>query len=267
MAVGAVCLLSAMVLSARLVERSFAVEPDRPWKQIWFDYKVVAVCLILPWALSSVTALTSGAIVAAFGGGFIHLRADGWWFAPSLVAYLLAYDLYRYWMHRLQHVLPWLWSIHSLHHSAETLSFITGARHHWLDTVINAGFFTLFPVLFRTPAEIILVGNILTYLPDTCAHLNVRLSLGRFALVINNPQFHRIHHSLRPEHFDRNFAAVFPLWDVVFGTVWRPAPDEFPPTGLADGDKPRSVWDAVVWPFRRLPGFAPRPSALASERG
>jgi len=54
---------------------------------------------------------------------------------------------------------------------------------------------------------------------------------------------------------------------VVFGTVWRPAPDEFPPTGLADGDKPRSVWDAVVWPFRRLPGFAPRPSALASERG
>jgi len=265
-AIGFACLLAAMVFAARLFEVSFPVEPDPPRKQIWFDYKIVAVCLLLPWALSSVTAVTSGTLIAACGGGLIRLRSDGWWLAPSLLAYLIAYDFYRYWMHRLQHIVPWMWSIHSLHHSAETLSFITGARHHWLDGVINKGFFVFFPVLFRTPPEIILIGSFITFLPDTCAHLNVRLSLGRFALWINNPQYHRIQHSSRPEHLDKNFASVFPFWDIVFGTVWRPAPGEFPSTGLADGDRPHSVWDSVIWPFRRLLVFAARPREPASAR-
>ena len=261
-AIGFVCLLSAMIFAARLFEISFPAHPEPSRKQIWLDYRIVAACLVLPWCLSSVTGFTSAALISACGGGLVHLRADGWWLLPSLLCYLAAYDFYRYWMHRLQHAVPLLWSIHSLHHSAENLTFITGARHHWLDAVINAGFFPIFPILFQTPPEILLIGNVITFLPDTCAHLNVRLSLGRWALLINNPQFHRIHHSLRPEHFDRNFAPVFPVWDVVFGTVWRPAPDEFPATGLADGDRPRSLWDGVVWPFRRLPGPAEKPREL-----
>lgn len=266
MAVGSVCLLGAMVLAARLFEVTFPVEPDRPRKQVWFDYKIVAVCLLVPCALSSITALTSRALIATCGGGLIHLRSDGWWLLPSLLTYLIAYDFYRYWSHRIQHIVPWLWSIHSLHHSAENLSFIQGSRHHWLDTVLNTGFFTFFPIVFQVPPDIILAGSIIIFLPDSCAHVNVRLSLGRYGLWINNPQYHRIHHSSDPKHFDKNFAAVFPFWDVVFGTVWRPAPDEFPSTGLPDGDRPRSVWDGMVWPFRRLPVFAAKPRELVSEQ-
>jgi sterol desaturase/sphingolipid hydroxylase (fatty acid hydroxylase superfamily) len=32
-------------------------------------------------------------------------------------------------------------------------------------------------------------------LPDSCAHLNVRIPLGPFVTWVNNPQWHRIHHS------------------------------------------------------------------------
>jgi hypothetical protein len=67
-------------------------------------------------------------------------------------------------------------------------------------------------------------------------------------------------------HHLPNSAAVFPIWDVIFGTAWRPAPDEYPTTGLADGDGPRSLWDGVVWPFRRRPGLASKSRGLISEQ-
>jgi len=41
-----------------------------------------------------------------------------------------------------------------------------------------------------------------------------------------------------------------PLWDVIFGTVWRPKPDEFPATGATSGDVPAGFVDLIVWPVR-----------------
>lgn len=53
-----------------------------------------------------------------------------------------------------------------------------------------------------------------------------------------------------PQYRDRNFAAFFPLWDVLFGTYFAPARDEFPPTGV-DGEKEfRSLGEATILPFR-----------------
>jgi len=244
-------MVAAILLTIRLVEKTFPIEPNQSRREIWLDYQLVAVSLLLPWALSSVTAVTAGMLIKACGGGLIHLRADGWWFALSLAVYVFVGDLYRYWMHRLSHSVPVLWRLHSFHHSAEAVTFITGARHHWLDRVLNAGFYPLFPMMFQTPPEVALVGGFMYALPDTFAHLNVRFTLGRFVMWINSPQYHRIHHSSRPEHFDKNFASILPLWDIVFGTAWRPGKDEFPPTGLG-GDKPATVWEGVVWPVRDL---------------
>ncbi|WP_189045150.1 sterol desaturase family protein [Aliidongia dinghuensis] len=240
------------MLIARRLEKSFPIEPNQPRAEVWLDYKLVAASVLIPYVLSSATAFSSSAILSAAGGGFFHLRADGWWLAPSLVVYILAADLYRYWMHRLSHMIPALWQIHSFHHSAEAVTFVTGARHHWLDRVLNDAFFPFFPIVFQTPPEIVLIGNFIYFLPDGCAHLNVKFSLGRFVMWINSPQYHRIHHSTQPEHFNKNFAPLLPLWDIVFGTAWRPAKDEFPSTGLAGGEKPRTVWEGVVWPFRIL---------------
>jgi sterol desaturase/sphingolipid hydroxylase (fatty acid hydroxylase superfamily) len=71
-------------------------------------------------------------------------------------------------------------------------------------------------------------------------------------VVLNGPQYHRIHHSASPEHFDRNFAAFFPIFDFMFGTSHRPMPDEFPSTGLDTRDVPRNALEAAIWPFRSL---------------
>jgi sterol desaturase/sphingolipid hydroxylase (fatty acid hydroxylase superfamily) len=245
-------MMAAILLTIRVVEKTFPIEPNQPRREIWLDYQLAAVCMLLPGLLSPLTSLTSGTLIAGCGGGLIRLRGDGWWFAPSLAIYVVASDFYRYWIHRLSHSVPMLWRLHSFHHSAEAVTFITGARHHWLDRVLNVGFIPLFQIVFKTSPEVSLAGAAIYFLPDTCAHLNVRFSLGRYVMWITSPQYHRIHHSLQPEHFDKNFAGILPLWDILFGTAWRPGVDEFPPTGLDDGDKPRHVWDGVIWPVRGL---------------
>lgn len=53
-------------------------------------------------------------------------------------------------------------------------------------------------------------------------HLNVRVGVGRLNWLVSTPQIHRIHHSTQPEHEDKNFAAYFPVCDVLFGTYYPP---------------------------------------------
>jgi sterol desaturase/sphingolipid hydroxylase (fatty acid hydroxylase superfamily) len=241
-----------IVLSLLRWEMKFPLDPNISGKEIWLDYKLCGTNLLLANLLSSAAAVSSGAIVTALGGGFFFLRSDGWWFAGSAIVGVVFFDLYLYWMHRLQHTVPALWALHSFHHSAPALTFITGARHHWLDQTVNAAFFPFFAVVFRAPPEVLLAVYYISFIPNKLSHLNIRLPIGRFVMWVNNPQFHRIHHSSRPEHFNANFAPVLPLWDIMFGTAWRPGRDEFPATGLPDGERPLNVWQGIIWPSRAL---------------
>jgi len=59
---------------------------------------------------------------------------------------------------------------------------------------------------------------------------------------------HRIHHSNLPEHMDKNFATMLPLWDILFGTYYHPKKEEWPSTGVA-GVKVTSLRQAIIMPF------------------
>jgi hypothetical protein len=98
------------------------------------------------------------------------------------------------------------------------------------------------------PVEILIVAAPLRSLIIALAHTNVRAGYGFFSLLITGPQYHRIHHSSRPEHIDKNFAELFPVWDVIFGTVWRPKPDEFRRPGWWVATCRRGFVDLIVWP-------------------
>jgi sterol desaturase/sphingolipid hydroxylase (fatty acid hydroxylase superfamily) len=53
------------------------------------------------------------------------------------------------------------------------------------------------------------------------------------------------------EHHNCNFNQFFPVFDVLFGTYRRPRHDEYPPTGLVDGDAPLKLSNMLLWPWRR----------------
>jgi sterol desaturase/sphingolipid hydroxylase (fatty acid hydroxylase superfamily) len=54
--------------------------------------------------------------------------------------------------------------------------------------------------------------------------------------VIVTPDLHCVHHSSFQTETDSNFSAVFPVWDVVFGTFRTETrePQETMPLGLED---------------------------------
>jgi sterol desaturase/sphingolipid hydroxylase (fatty acid hydroxylase superfamily) len=242
-------LVLGVIFTARFLEWRWPIDPNLPHAEVMSDWKVTCANLLLPLLLAPLTLPCTAAIVIWMGGGVICLPTDGLWYVVSLVSVLLVSDLYRYAVHRLSHAVPFLWSMHSFHHSANALTLITGARHLWLEKVFLGTFFPILAILFTIPVGMATIIGVIYLLPDGCAHLNVRFPMGRAITWINSPQWHRIHHSVQPEHQNKNFSGGLPLWDILFGTAWIPHCDEYPTTGLVPSEKVEII-DSIVWPLR-----------------
>lgn len=168
-------------------------------------------------------------------------------FAAMLVS-ALALDFFFYWFHRLQHS-GLLWPQHLLHHSDTALNVTTTQRAHFLEHFLIPVFMTLpLVLLFRLPTtDVIFIAAI----PAAWAyfvHMNIRVNFGPLWWLLTSPQYHRIHHSIEPKHFDQNFALWFPVWDILFGTAYRPRAGEYPATGVA-GVKVTTFSEAAILPF------------------
>ena len=231
--------------------------------------------LVTPFAMILPSAFAA-AVTQRFRGGLIHWDLDRLalgipaldWTAHNLLLPLIPlfiFDFFYYWHHRLQHVSPAFWPVHRLHHSMESLNAIGTLRIHWLEEPMRALTITIpMSLLFNIgPVRAAAIGFALSQWA-MFAHSNLRIPLGPFTGVLTGPQLHRLHHSLLPEHQDKNFTSMLPLWDILFGTYVGPKKGEWPATGLAGGEHPRGTLYETAWPFvtwgracvRRLPSFA-----------
>ncbi|MEO8003880.1 MAG: sterol desaturase family protein [Betaproteobacteria bacterium] len=140
------------------------------------------------------------------------------------LVYYLVFDFVYYWMHRVQHAIPWWWALHSLHHSQRQVSCWTNDRECFLGGVLEASILACVGlVLGVDPSEfalLILVGELI----QNFSHANVRIGFGKWLnTVFVGPAFHRLHHMRaepdRPGLHNCNFAQAFPVWDILFGTA------------------------------------------------
>jgi sterol desaturase/sphingolipid hydroxylase (fatty acid hydroxylase superfamily) len=207
--------------------------------------------LLVPVVFWALTIAASRGGFLPLTSGFIPLASDGWWFLPSLLLYVVAMDFAEFAFHVAQHRVPFLWEMHSLHHSDPEVSAATGGRNYWFENVLKG--LILYPasglVFALNPA--ILGCYVLVRMLDMFQHMNVRIHYGPLAGWIVSPQYHRLHHSREQRHFDRNFAPYLAVWDRIFGTQYLPGPDEYPPTGLETGEAPASVGEMLLWLARR----------------
>jgi sterol desaturase/sphingolipid hydroxylase (fatty acid hydroxylase superfamily) len=167
----------------------------------------------------------------------------------------LIIDFFFYWFHRTQHRVGVLWQIHLLHHSDMALNVTTTHRVHVLEHLLTP-FFLIVPVLilFDLPDKEMFWIATVPALWSYFVHANTRIGFGRFWWLLSSPQYHRIHHSIQPEHHDRNFAVWFPFYDVMFGTAYRPKPGEYPPSGV-EGVAVSRLPHAFALPFARWWGM------------
>jgi sterol desaturase/sphingolipid hydroxylase (fatty acid hydroxylase superfamily) len=174
---------------------------------------------------------------------------------PMTIVYIAITDLPGYWLHRASHTFAPLWRLHSVHHSVREVSAVTAHHGHFLEEFV-VGLFQLLPLAFLvrfsgfTAPWLFMVPPMLNVL----AHSNTRFSFGPLNFVLFNNRVHRIHHSIEPRHFGKNYSGIFTIWDVVFGTAYFPADDEWPSTGV-DGVTPTRILDYLTAPFLPSPGF------------
>jgi sterol desaturase/sphingolipid hydroxylase (fatty acid hydroxylase superfamily) len=168
--------------------------------------------------------------------------------AAVLIASLIK-DFFFYWFHRLQHTNTFLWQVHLLHHSDRTLNVTTNNRAHVFEHLFVPFFMSLPMIaLFNLPTPALYLLSIVPTIWSNVVHMNIRVGFGPVWWLLTSPQWHRIHHSIRPEHRDKNFAVWFPIWDVLFGTAYVPKKDEYPETGVEDVEV-SNLAQAFLLPF------------------
>jgi sterol desaturase/sphingolipid hydroxylase (fatty acid hydroxylase superfamily) len=181
------------------------------------------------------TAVVLGGLTFAFGAPAPVLQ----WSLATLVVFTILMaaleDLGYYWMHYACHKVPTLWAFHKLHHSAEILTPLAAARVHPVELAITGPCKSAAMALLAAPALYVFVGEptfveifgmnlalwVFGALGNQLHHSHIWISWGpKIERILISPAQHQVHHSIAPEHWDKNFAANFAIWDWVFGTLY-----------------------------------------------
>lgn len=143
-------------------------------------------------------------------------------FVPAFLIVLLTAQFMSYWLHRLFHIVPWLWRIHAVHHNDVDMDVATSYRHHPLEPVLPLPFVLPVYLLLGAPFEVIFAYNMVLIVATVFSHSNVYLpeKLDRFLrLFIITPDFHRNHHNSERRFTDSNYSTLVPWYDYLFGTA------------------------------------------------
>jgi sterol desaturase/sphingolipid hydroxylase (fatty acid hydroxylase superfamily) len=179
--------------------------------------------------------------------------AVGRWFAATPLAVqvailLVATDFCQYWLHRAFHHRR-LWRFHAIHHSAPEVNWTTTFRAHPVNNLaVNAALAVAARLAGFSEAALLVAAPIF-FLSGVVTHANLGWTFGPLRFVLASPVFHRWHHSEGTHERERNFAPMFPAWDLVFGTFQMPRarrPARFGAEGV-----PGDLIGQLIYPLRR----------------
>ena len=282
------------------------VFPRRIWRTrsgradiAWFAFSVFGGGSLFAWAIIASLGVNTGTadlLTQIFGAPSPTLLPAGIVMALVTISLFIAYE-FAYWLdHWAMHHFKPAWAFHQVHHSAESLSLLTIARVHPIETIgfynlvaiimgVTGGLMTYMfggnasPVLLYGSNALILLGGVLiTHLQHSHLWITFGPVWGR---VLLGPAHHQIHHSDDPTHHNRNFGNFLTVFDRMFGSFEMPGAKRGDLTfGIGpQAQNPHSLYAMIITPCVQswklaykslIKAFAPRaivaPSAHAGER-
>jgi sterol desaturase/sphingolipid hydroxylase (fatty acid hydroxylase superfamily) len=146
--------------------------------------------------------------------GLLHHLPLPFWAEAALG--ILWLDATFYYWHRFNHVHPWLWRFHNVHHVDPDLDVTTSFRFHFGEILYSTPFRVLQVALLGVSPATYLIYEFLFNSATIFEHSNVRLPL-RLERLANNifvtPRMHGIHHSAIGSETNSNYSVVFSFWD------------------------------------------------------
>jgi sterol desaturase/sphingolipid hydroxylase (fatty acid hydroxylase superfamily) len=236
------------------LERLFALHPARIWRRavltdvgFYFlnslvpNLLMIAPVAVLAWGLRRV-------MPDAYLQAVAHLP---FWARLPLV--LVVGEIGFYWGHRWSHEIPFLWRFHAIHHAPEHVDWLVNTRAHPVDMVFTrlCGLVPLYVLGLAqvsrgtdlAPVLVVLIGTVWGFF----IHANMRWRFGWLETLIATPAFHHWHHT-NDANRDRNYAALFPWLDRLFGTYHLPK--AWPPNYGIDAPLPNGMAAQLLHPLR-----------------
>ena len=170
----------------------------------------------------------------------------------SVFVYITAFiciDFASYWVHRLNHKVNIFWNQHVIHHSSEEFNLACALRQS-ISNLIGFGAVFLIPAaLLGVPAKVIMSLAPLHLFAQFWYHTQHIGKLGFLEYILVTPSQHRVHHAINPIYIDKNMAAIFSVWDRLFGTFQEELDSEPPVYGTL---KPSKSWNPIWINFQHL---------------
>jgi sterol desaturase/sphingolipid hydroxylase (fatty acid hydroxylase superfamily) len=246
--------LFALFYGLRLVGRLYSIDQ---WVPKWDTLLVIAIMIMVEriytyryavsqrsvlardvisnvvnlWVTGAVTGMIVLPVLAFFPEHFLGRKlilaspeqlGPVWLQVPVV---LLSVSLFRYWMHRLQHTVPFLWELHSYHHRVTDLQATNALVSHPIDFALrNVVIFLMLGVIGFNPFAL-LIAVPATNISGTFSHCGGDVKGGLLNYLFVTPEVHRWHHSVKiPEGYGYscNYGVEFSFWDIIFGTFYLP---------------------------------------------
>jgi len=174
----------------------------------------ILLYLVLTRPISAALSLTGSRHT-----GLAHwLGLNGWW---EVAATVIVFDFWDYWMHRANHLAPFLWRFHKAHHSDMEIDVTTSARFHPGELIISNSIKCIMILAWGPSLIGLLAFDILltTFSQFHHSNLNIPNRLqDQIERIIVTPRMHRCHHALHENCFNTNFATILSVWDRIGGS-------------------------------------------------
>jgi sterol desaturase/sphingolipid hydroxylase (fatty acid hydroxylase superfamily) len=166
--------------------------------------------------------------------------------------YVIAFvciDFSSYWIHRLNHKINFFWNQHVIHHSSEEFNLACALRQSISNILGYSALFLIPAAILGVPHEVITVLAPIHLFGQFWYHTQHIGKLGILEYFLVTPSQHRVHHAINPIYIDKNLAAIFCVWDRLFGTFQEELKEEPPIYGVL---KPVRTWNPLIINFQHL---------------
>lgn len=205
-----------------------------------FNFEDTLTNLNLGIGSQATNALAKAFILMIYAWGwenFAILNIElSWW---SFILCVIVFDYLYYWAHRWGHEWNIFWGAHIVHHQSQEYNLSVALRQSWFHNLLAFPIFLPLPFIGFDPMTFAAAAGFVT-LYQYWIHTKLIDRMGWFEEVFNSPSHHRVHHATNSKYLDRNYAAVFILWDKIHGTFVRE--EEEPEYGIT---VPFNSWNPV----------------------
>jgi len=147
--------------------------------------------------------------------------------------------------------------LHETHHSSVDLDWLSAARFHPLEKILDRTVFLLPLTIIGASDAALLIWAAVDAFFGMFIHANVKWRLGPLIYVFVGPEMHRWHHALDPARRECNYGNNLSIFDWICGTAYVGSDDPIQ-FGVDDAEYPvENLGRQFLYPFRPAPDRPP----------